>query len=144
MIKLIGFIITVVIISLFYLPAQTATAQAGPIKINEFAAVTNGNGANPDWVELYNDSNSIVSLEGWMLRDLTETNKVSLTGCISPNSFRKFNFYTNRLDNGGDLIRLFDQKGSLIDSVEYFSENIPKHEKGGSTGRPATTWTSRT
>ena len=101
MIKLIGFIITVAIISFFYLPAQTATAQAGSIKINEFAAVTDGNSANPDWVELYNDSNSIVSLEGWLLRDLTETNKVSLTGCISPNSFRKFNFYRTRLGRCG-------------------------------------------
>jgi len=48
---------------------------------------------------------------------------------------KEFNFYTNRLDNGGDLIRLFDQNGSLVDSIEYFSEDIPKHEKGGSTGR---------
>ncbi|MDP2720739.1 MAG: lamin tail domain-containing protein, partial [bacterium] len=134
--RVVKIFLSLIIVTIFgFLLGQPTRAATSTVLINEFAAVTSGTSVDPDWVELYNDSNSIVSLEGWLLRDLTETNKVSLTGCISPNSFRKFNFYTNRLDNGGDLIRLFDQNGSLVDSIEYFSEDIPKHEKGGSTGR---------
>ena len=134
MLKLVGFIITVVIISLFYLPAQTATAQTGSIKINEFAAVTSGKTPDLDWIELYNESTEIVPLDGWELRDSIETSPKNLSGCIAPRSFRKFDF-SNRLNNSGDKIRLFDDKSNLIDSIVYFTDEIPTHQSGQSTGR---------
>jgi hypothetical protein len=113
---------------------STTFAQTSGVKINEFAAITNGNRADPDWIELYNKSNKIISLEGWKLRDSLETSPNNLSGCISPGGFRKFTFST-RLNNGGDDIRLFDKNNNLIDSLTYFSEKIPSHEKGQSTGR---------
>ena len=56
------------------------TFSSGTVVINEFAAVTAGTTADPDWVELYNTTNNPVDLNGWVLRDSTETNKVNLSG----------------------------------------------------------------
>lgn len=115
---------------------------APTVVINEFAAVTAGTTADPDWVELYNLTSDPIDLTGWILRDSTETNKVNLSGLICPNSFRKFNF-SNRLNNGGDTIRLFDGTGNPEDSVTYFSTTVPQHILGQSTGRVpdgALTW----
>ncbi|OGY27044.1 MAG: hypothetical protein A2Z42_04090 [Candidatus Woykebacteria bacterium RBG_19FT_COMBO_43_10] len=138
MVKRFGFVLVLVIGSFFYLPAQIATAQAGPIKINEFAAITAGTKADPDWVEIYNSSSEVVPLENWSLKDSTETNKLNLTGCISPKGFRKFDFLENlpnRLNNSGDEIRLFDKNTNLVEEISYFSNEIPSHQKGESTGR---------
>lgn len=112
----------------------SSSSLAAEIVINEFAAVTDGTTENPDWVELYNLSDKEIDLNGWIIRDNTETNKIILTGFICPKSFRKFNF-ANRLNNDGDSIRLFDKDGNLVDSVTYFSSEIPLHPKGSSTGR---------
>ena len=104
------------------------------VVINEFAAITAGTTADPDWVELYNASDSTVNLDGWTIRDSSANNKI-LNGSICPDDFRKFNFFSKRLDNGGDEIKLFDASGNLVDSITYFSDTIPIHSQGESTGR---------
>lgn len=115
---------------------------SGTVVINEFSAVTAGTTVDPDWVELYNQTDDPLDLNNWILRDSTETNKVNLNGWICPNGFRKFNF-SNRLNNGGDTIRLVNSLDSLEDSVTYFSDMIPQHASGQSTSRipdGSTTW----
>ncbi len=113
---------------------STQTYASSIILINEFASVTDGSSTNPDWVEIYNNSTSLVSLDGWTLKDSTNSNKVTLSGCISAKNYRKFNF-SNKLNNSGDEIRLFDKNSNLVDAISYFSAEIPPHQKGGSTGR---------
>lgn len=107
---------------------------ASEIVINEFAAVTEGTIQNPDWIELYNTGDNEINLNGWIIKDNTETNKIDLEGLICPKSFRKFNF-SNRLNNDGDKIRLFDDRGDLVEEIIYFSDEIPRHEIGQSTSR---------
>lgn len=107
---------------------------ASEVMINEFAAVTEGTSQNPDWIELYNPGDTEINLDGWIIRDSSETNKINLEGLICPKSFRKFDF-SNRLNNDGDKIRLFDNKGDLIEEIAYFSDEIPEHKLGQSTSR---------
>lgn len=107
---------------------------ASEVMINEFAAVTEGTSQNPDWIELYNPGDTEINLDGWIIRDSSETNKINLEGLICPKSFRKFDF-SNRLNNDGDKIRLFDNKGDLIEEIIYFSDEIPEHKLGQSTSR---------
>src|SRR3990167_3813363 len=113
----------------------------GEIAINEFYAL--GSGDDPDWVELYNTTDSKADIEGWEIKDNTDSNKIALNGYVCPKSFRKFTF-SNRLNNGGDKIRLFDFAGQLKEEIEYFSETVPSHARGQSTGRNPdgqSTWT---
>jgi len=123
------FLFSFFIVAAIFLFSNTDTF-AQEVLINEFVAVTE----STDWVELYNSTDSSIDLSGWLLRDNTESNKVELSGLICPKSFRKFDF-SNRLNDGGDTIRLFSSDNNLQDTVSYFSDLIPKHERGKSTGR---------
>ncbi len=92
--------------------------------------------SNPDWVELYNTSNEKINIEGWVIRDSTDSNKIDLNGNICPKSFRKFDF-SNKLNKDGDKIRLLDSAGATnsVNEINYFSDQIPSHVEGQSTGR---------
>ena len=98
------------------------------VVINEFSACS-----EPDWVEIYNTSQDIISLSEWQIRDNTTSNKIDLSGLICPESFRTFDF-SNRLNKGGDEIRLLNNN-NVIDEVKYFSDLVPKHNNSESTGR---------
>jgi len=124
------FCLLLLIISSF-LP-EKAFASSG-IKINEFYALGSSS-ANPDWVEIYNSSNIEIGLEGWQIRDLTTSNKISLNGYICANNFRKFDF-SNKLNKGGDKIKLINSSSAIVDEIDYFSTDIPTHEEGQSTSR---------
>jgi len=127
------FILAFLVFSLLFLLVANSNQSyaTSSVRITEFSAVTPG---TPDWVEIYNSSSSTVSLDGWEIRDSTNTNKKTLTGCILGKGFRKFDF-SNKLNNSGDEIRLFDKNTTLVDSLSYFSAQIPSHQKGESTGR---------
>ena len=130
MFKIVACLFALFIFLFFYPPVFADTS----VVINEFYAL--GSGDDPDWVELYNQGEGNVNLEGWLIRDETESNKISLGGYICAKSFRKFEF-SNRLNNSGDKIRLFDSESATIptDEVNYFSDSIPTHSQGQSTSR---------
>lgn len=119
---------------IFFISFHPSAFANTSVIINEFYAL--GSGDDPDWVELYNNSDSAINLEGWIIRDETDSNKITLNGYICSNSFRKFDF-SNRLNNSGDKIRLFDSESTTIpkDEIAYFSNDIPQHSQGQSTSR---------
>ncbi|MDD5481866.1 MAG: lamin tail domain-containing protein [Candidatus Shapirobacteria bacterium] len=117
------------VVVFFFWDIAYCLAWAQGVVVNEFSALS-----SPDWVELYNLGENIVSLEGWEIRDETQSNKIDLVGLICPNSFRKFDF-SNRLNNDGDEIRLIDDNGKEVDRIIYFSDLIPKHLINQSTSR---------
>lgn len=130
MVKLFPFLL---LTALFFTYIRPALSSSGLV-INEFYAL--GDTSNPDWIELYNNSDQTVNLEGYVIRDSTESNKIDLDGAICAKSFRKFDF-SNRLNKDGDRIRLLDSDSSStpIDEIEYFSDAIPTHEENQSTSR---------
>lgn len=116
---------------LLFLLAKTTWAEPN-ILVSQFYAL--GSGTNPDWVEIYNSTDNKINLEGWVIRNSTDSNKISLTGYICPKNYRKFEF-SNILTNSGDKIRLLDSDSAsmAIDELEYFSNSIPIHKEGEST-----------
>lgn len=101
------------------------------ITINEFYAL--GSAEDPDWIELYNKSESSVDLDSWLIRDKTESNKITLSGSICAKGFRKFTF-SNKLNNSGDTIRLLDKNG-VVEEAVYFTETVPSHSQNQSTSK---------
>jgi len=97
-----------------------------------------------DWVELYNNSDEIVDISGWQLKDENDSNvyvipqNITLDGkkflvvCRDATLFNNLHLEINNfigdfnfgLNNSGDLIRLFDKNDILIDSVRY-DDNLP-------------------
>jgi len=144
-----------VVISLFigfHLSGLLWTPHCEPysIVINEimFAPRTGG----PEWIEVFNRSNSIVDLVGWTMEDADSTKPRCITSistflepnnyiCIVQDKSTFISFFPSasclileprngwpRLNNTGDTIILRDSTGAMIDALTY------DDHWGGSTG----------
>lgn len=98
----------------------------------------------PEWVELYNNSNSTINLKNWKISDVLSTpTKVTITTSdlfLEPNKYivlasniSIINFYDSipsqiqivnipSLNNDKDGVVIYDDRGLVIDSVFYFSD----------------------
>jgi len=49
-------------------------------------------GSDPEWVELINNTDSNITVEGWTIKDSNgiDSDDLTLTGCISPHSYQTF------------------------------------------------------
>ncbi len=112
------------------------TVPASPyVIVNEI--MYNSPGTDEEWVELYNDTDAAIDLEGWKILDdnanhtpieITAGYSIPANGyftiMIATDGFFPFtpdfdgtgNF---ALNNGGDVVRVYNSDGMLIDFVEY-------------------------
>ena len=92
-----------------------------------------------DWVEFYNNTGSDIDISGWVFKDSDDIHNFTfpaqtilaadeyLVLCRDTSAFSSFfpnvsNYMGNfdfALSNGGELIRLFDDQGFIIDSLTY-------------------------
>ena len=119
-----------------FLPSELSP---GTVVINEINYNSNDDFDSGDWVELFNPGETNLDLSGWVLKDdddshmytipeetmldsggyiilaenieLFTSNFVNINQVIGPFDFG--------LSGGGDDVRIFDNNGSLIDSVKY-------------------------
>jgi len=117
---------------------------ADPIVINEINYDSHKDFDTEDWVELYNNSDYDVDISNWIFSDKKNTNQFVIPAvtvleadsylvlCRSTVSFDSlFNNKDNsnidnfigdfdfKLSNKGELIRLFNSDGDLVDSIRY-------------------------
>lgn len=107
-------LVLIFLLSIFLFHSQIVYAS---LFINEFSSGT----SSDDWVELYNSGSDAVDLSLYILRDSTnsDSNKKDLSGTVPSGGFVTVD-YSNKLNNGGDIIRLLlksDESG--IDQVGY-------------------------
>jgi len=101
--------------------AGFAIPENQTVIINEFIVDDGGTGQGEDWVEIYNKSGSSVDISNWTLRDTTGTfHTFPAATSIAATSFIATPNFSNRLNNGGDKIYLFDSSGNLQDGISYF------------------------
>ncbi|MEM9336987.1 MAG: lamin tail domain-containing protein [Patescibacteria group bacterium] len=106
----------------------TQTAQAAVV-IHEVAWMGGEDSANDEWIELYNDEPSSVSVDGWVLSDGMGL-EVALAGAVGAGQYAvlertddnsapgsAFLIYTGALTNGGATLSLRRTDGSLEDQV---------------------------
>lgn len=108
----IAFFLTVFFLSACHFPILAASVVINEVLPHPFS--------DNDWVELYKTVNEEVNIGGWQLEDSTgvfetfpEDKKVA-----SSSSFLLVYKY-KRLNNGGDLIRLKDKDGTVLDEKTY-------------------------
>ena len=108
--------------------------QAAPVRrvvINEVAWA--GTKANPfdEWIELKNNTDQEVSLDGWKLVSESGTINILLSGKIPPGGFYLLErtddntisdiscdlIYRGALVNSGDTLKLIDPAGNVVDTA---------------------------
>jgi hypothetical protein len=102
------------------------------VVINEIAWMGTVNLANDEWIELYNNAESPISLDGWQLVSQDGTPKINLSGTIPANGFYLLErtddttvlniladqIYTGALGNSGENLKLYDSSNNVIDGVD--------------------------
>lgn len=99
--------------------------------INEIAWMGTINSANDEWIELYNNTENFINLDGWILKSDDRTPEIKLTGTVPAKSFYLLErtddktipgimadlIYKGALGNNGENLKLYDASGILIDEV---------------------------
>lgn len=130
-------ILKIIIVFLFLLsPFHLAVAaEQSDIIINEIAWMGTEVSYNDEWIELYNNSNHFVNLEGWKLEAEGKSPKINLKGKIPSKGFfllERTNdetvpdikadlIYKGGLNNKGEHLNLIDNQGKVADEVDCFS-----------------------
>jgi len=152
--------------SLLFLLAFTFSVQAAnslDVVVNEIAWMGTSASYNDEWIELYNNTDQAINLDSWILKAEDETPNISLTGNIPAKGFfilertdddtlpeiSADQIYTGALGNSGEDLRLLDNSGNLIDSVNcsggwFLGDNSTKQTmeriNPKASGNDATNW----
>ncbi|MBU4284720.1 lamin tail domain-containing protein [Patescibacteria group bacterium] len=115
----------------------TIKIQTAQIIINEFMANPNGIDEVEEWIEIYNDADSITDISGWQLDDIASGSKAFIfpkNTLIAPKSYLVFSRQTTKiaLNNDKDSVRLL-----LPDGIVFQEINYEKPPQGKSSARTA-------
>ncbi len=124
----------VILLSLLSVPFAYATDSPGLV-INEAAWMGTENSYSNEWIELYNNTDAPLTLEGWTLKAADGTPEINLTGIIPAKGFYLLErtdddtlseipasqIYSGSLNNNGENLELYDNLNNLIDSLDCSS-----------------------
>lgn len=112
------------LIFLFLFFNSAMAASPLDVAINEIAWMGSKISSSNEWIELRNNANIPISLDGWVLKATDGSPVIKLTGKISADSFyllERSKNYTGALENNGEVLELYDNSGNLIDRVDASS-----------------------
>ena len=103
----------------------------GSVIINEIAWMGTEASYNDEWIELYNNSDNNISLDGWILKADDGSPEINLSGIIPAKGFFLLErtdddsnlnkianlIYTGSLSNSGENLRLYNNSGEIIDEI---------------------------
>ena len=104
------------------------------IAINEIAWMGTLANENQEWIELYNNTEGEIDLTNWKLKTKSLSLDVNLSGIIPAQGFYLLEnnentvsditadlIYSGNLDNGGEILELYDLFGNLVELVDCSS-----------------------
>ncbi len=108
----------------------TAPYDPQSVIISEVAWAGTAASSSDEWIELWNPGSTPVDLSGWTLTDGGDIH-IALSGTIEPGGYFLLErtrdgtisdiaadqIYTGSLSNGGEILRLSDPSGNLIDTA---------------------------
>ena len=132
---------------------EAESGASSPIVINEINYNSNSDFDPEDWIEFYNNSGSAIDLTGWVFKDemfvhefvfpentvinpedyLVLCRDTSLFTALFPEVSNYIGDMSFGLSSGGELLRLFDAQGAIVDSLTY-DNNPPWPEEADGTG----------
>ena len=152
----------IIFVLLFYLtPIKSSTANSLSVVINEITWMGTENSANDEWIELYNNTQNPINLDGWILKSADDKLKINLKGTIPAKGFYLLErtddttvpnitadlIYKGALSNDGEDLKLYDGSGNLIDETNcssgwFAGDNSTKQtmERGVRPGSDPNSW----
>jgi len=114
----------------------TATSLKGKIRLSEVMPNPIGDDDELEWIEIENVSDEALKLEGLKLKDKTSENALPVK-IIAAKEFVVFQKpeFTLTINNGDELLELFDATNEFIDNVSYVDA-----KEGISYSRVGTGW----
>ncbi len=123
---------------LLLLALSSRAANPPDVVINEIAWMGTEISHNDEWIELYNNTDENINLDGWILKTADDELEIKLEGTILSKDFFLLErtddttlsdfladlIYTGSLNNGGENLELYNYKEELIDFLE-FSDSWP-------------------
>lgn len=120
------YLVTLMVFDGRYYSKDTITVEIYPkkITINEFLPSPTGKDAEEEWIELYNDSDSILGLGGWQLDDDEGGSKPFIfpeNTLIAPKNYLVFSRQATgiALNNDSDKVRLLLSNGAVFQEIAY-------------------------
>jgi len=113
-------------------PTQTLSARYLDVVINEIAWMGTEDSSNDEWIELYNNSSSIIDLNGWKIISNDNTPNIILKNKIPSKGFfilertddttlpntKADLIYKGALNNEGEHLKLIDANEGIIDEID--------------------------
>lgn len=115
--------------SLFTAPAIAKAAQLRDVVISEIAWAGSGDSSSDEWIELYNNTNQLINLTGWVIDDHNGAQTYPLQGTITAHSYFLLEsreiatsivgdmIKSTSLSNNGDSLVLRDASQNVVDTV---------------------------
>ena len=98
-------------------PECVTNPKEGAVRINEFLA--NAKSGEQEFIELYNPSESPVSLRSWKIKDKNETYTFKETDVISPEEYFVLEQVLTLNDSGSNRITLIGPTGDILHEICY-------------------------
>jgi hypothetical protein len=108
------------------------------VVINEVAWAGTDASSSDEWIELYNPSSQDISLNGWRLYDTDGSPDITLSGTIDAGGYYLLErddedttdvtadqIYSGTLSNSGEVLRLYDPNGNIVDTANSNSGSWP-------------------
>lgn len=130
-----------ILILLFTAPFFSSAYSPLDIVVSEIAWMGSQNSANDEWIELYNNTENNIDLNGWVLKSDDKSPEIKLSGSIplkgyfllertddnsAPNIMADL-IYKGSLENIGENLQLYDNLNNLTDEIncssKWFSGN---------------------
>lgn len=121
---------------------KAKAANAANVVISEIAWMGTTTNYSDEWIELYNNSGSVVSLTGWKLTAADGAPSITLSGTIPAYGYFLLEktddlsvadisadlIYSGSLGNTGEHLQLTDSTGAILDQVDawYAGDNTKK------------------
>ncbi|WP_377889913.1 phospholipase D-like domain-containing protein [Alkalihalobacillus sp. R86527] len=145
-------------------PHEVHAATNGDVVVNEVAWMGTTVDYNDEWIELYNNTGSAISLDGWTLNATDGSPSINLTGSIPADGYYILertddnaisgvtadHIYSGALSNSGENMNLRDDNGALIDNVDAWHEGdndtkaTMERQDPGVAGSDASNWVTST
>ena len=116
---------------ILFVPLSVKASNPLDIVVNELAWMGTTHSPNDEWMELYNNTENPINLDGWRLVAQDGTPKINISGTIPANGFYLLErtndetvpgisadkIYTGALSNSGENLKLYDNLNNVIDEV---------------------------